>query len=72
MGSWHIAVQGVGAHNNKDYPQDADRMTEEFVQKLVDAGHQVESATFTHGGKVSFSVVHDNESVPSSYIKREY
>lgn len=52
MGNWHIAIQGVGCHHNKDNPTDADRLFKTFVQKLKDVGHVVESATLTYGGKV--------------------
>lgn len=51
MGNWNITIQGVGCHHNKDLPQDADRMSKKFVEDLKSAGHTVESATFTYGGK---------------------
>ena len=51
MGNWNINIQGVGCHHNTDYPQDANKMAAEFVKQLKNAGHTVESATFTHGGK---------------------
>lgn len=51
MGNWHIAIEGVGAHHNADYPKDANLMVERFVRELVEAGHTVESATFTHGAR---------------------
>jgi hypothetical protein len=49
VGNWNINVQGVGAHHNADYHQDANRMASQFVQALIDAGHTVQSATFTSG-----------------------
>jgi hypothetical protein len=51
MGNWNINIQGVGSHHNADYPKDANKMAAEFVRQLKDAGHTVEGATFTHGGK---------------------
>ena len=51
MGNWHISIQGVGAHHNKDYAGDANVMAKEFVEALTKAGQVVESATFTHGGR---------------------
>jgi len=51
MGNWNINIQGVGSHHNKEYPQDANRMAQDFVKALKAAGHHIETATFTHGGK---------------------
>lgn len=51
MGNFAINIQGVGCHHNQDNPTDADRMSADFVQKLVEAGHHIESATITFGGK---------------------
>jgi hypothetical protein len=48
MGEWAIIIQGSGAHDNPDYPQDADKMAKQFVEDLKAAGHQIESATFTN------------------------
>lgn len=51
MGNWNITIRGIGAHHNKKLAYDANRMAAEFVQKLKAAGHQVTSASFTHGGE---------------------
>lgn len=51
MGQWNITITGVGAHHNDDYPQDANRMARRFVEELRNAGHTVEHASFTHGGR---------------------
>jgi Asp-tRNA(Asn)/Glu-tRNA(Gln) amidotransferase A subunit family amidase len=54
LGNWNINIQGIGAHNNSprlEISEDADKMFKKFVQELRDAGHTVEHATFTHGGK---------------------
>lgn len=51
MGNWHIAIEGIGPHHNKGYDKDADKMAVEFVKALRAAGHTVEAATFTHGGR---------------------
>jgi hypothetical protein len=51
MGNFSINIQGVGCHSNQDNPTDADRMAADFVKSLVEAGHHIESASITHGGK---------------------
>lgn len=51
MGNWNINIQGVGCHHNADNETDANKMAEKFVSELKEAGHTVESATFTSGGK---------------------
>lgn len=51
MGNWNINIQGIGAHHNDDYPKDANKMAKDFVQSLLIAGHTVENAEFTYGGK---------------------
>lgn len=51
MGNWNINIQGVGAHHNPDYDKDANKMAKKFVDDLKEAGHHIEGATFTHGGK---------------------
>lgn len=49
MGNWHISIEGVGSHHNKDNPPDADRMAAEFVEALKSKGHQISRASFTFG-----------------------
>lgn len=61
MGNWNITIRGVGAHHNKKYKDDANRMAAEFVQKLLAAGHNIQSATITHGGE-------DNLTDPGKYL----
>lgn len=51
MGNWTITIQGTGAHHNREYPRDANVMAAAFVEDLEAAGHDIESATFTHGGR---------------------
>lgn len=51
MGNWNITIQGSGAHHNTDFPQDADRLAANFVNRLLAAGQTIESATFTSGTK---------------------
>lgn len=50
MWNWHISIQGIGSHH-QNYPKDANVMAAELVKALKAAGHTVEEATFTHGGK---------------------
>lgn len=54
MGDWHISIQGVGCHHNKDNPTDANRLAADFVAQLK-RFHHVTEATFTHGGKEDLS-----------------
>ena len=52
MGNWNINIQGVGCHHNGKPEIDADLLAAEMVGRLVGQGHTIESATFTHGGKI--------------------
>jgi hypothetical protein len=63
MGNWNICIQGIGCHHNQDYPKDANKMAAEFVKQLKDAGHTVETATFTHGGKEDILPKKDSDNV---------
>jgi hypothetical protein len=51
MGNWNITIRGVGCHHNEKLPNDANRLAAQFVQVLKDAGHHIESASFTFGGE---------------------
>jgi hypothetical protein len=51
MGNWNISIRGVGCHHNKNLKEDANRMAVKFVRDLKAAGHTIESAEITHGGK---------------------
>lgn len=51
MGCWNITIQGTGAHHNKLYKDDANRMAAKFVQELRDAGHNVRFAAFTYSSE---------------------
>lgn len=51
MGNWNISIHGVGAHHNRGFPKDANRMAARFVEELKAAGHSVTAATITHGGE---------------------
>jgi len=55
MGDWHISIRGVGAHHNKNYPADANRLARGFVESLKSAGHTIKAAHFTHGGEEDLS-----------------
>jgi len=55
MGFWNINIQGCGAHHNKEYPKDANKMAETFVADLRAAGHDIEHATFTYGSVETIS-----------------
>lgn len=51
MGNCTIVVHLTGSHHNEDNPSDANRMAAAFVDKLKAAGHNVEHASITHGGR---------------------
>lgn len=51
MGYWNMTITGAGAHDNPNYPTDADNLFREFVEKLQASGQQVDHAMFTAGGR---------------------
>lgn len=51
MGNYNINIQGIGSHHNENLRQDAQRMAARFVEQLKAAGHKIEHAEFTSGGK---------------------
>jgi hypothetical protein len=51
MGNCTIVIHLTGAHHNPVYPNDANRMAARFADELKRAGHNVEHASFTHGGR---------------------
>lgn len=51
MGNWHMSIQGIGSHHNPSYDRDADKLMRKFVDELRAAGHTVDYATFTFGGR---------------------
>src|SRR5260370_38183484 len=55
MGNWRIVVEGTGAHHNKDYPQDANRMFHEFVRDLYRVGNKVLVASFEVLGQIEYN-----------------
>ena len=46
MGSWRITVAGHGCHHNGNPNIDADIAAQDFVNRLKQQGHTIESATF--------------------------
>lgn len=52
MGNWNINIQGIGSHHTGNSAVDADAAAIELVATLRERGHQIESASFTHGGKM--------------------
>ena len=66
MGNWNINIQGIGCHHNENLPEDAQRMAAAFVEQLKKAGHTVESATFTSGGKLDLTDKENNFLKPIS------
>ncbi len=53
MGNWNITVQGIGCHHNGKPEIDADLLASEFVKNLIQAGQDIEVATFTSGGRTN-------------------
>ncbi len=51
MGNWVIHIEGTGAHHNSNPASDANEKAKEFVHELLGIGQNVESATFTAGGR---------------------
>lgn len=51
MGNWAITIIGTGAHHNKDFDGDANKIFKKAVDELKAAGQNVEHASFTHGGR---------------------
>jgi hypothetical protein len=62
MGNWNINIQGVGCHHNGKPEIDADAAALELVKILKKQGHTIESATFTHGGKMDLLPLASKES----------
>ncbi len=50
MGNWAIIIEGTGAHDNPNYPNDADKLAKKFVRQLCEAGHTLMHAAFVAGG----------------------
>lgn len=52
MGDWAIVIHGTGVHHNTqiDLKEDADKMFDDLVRVLEEAGHTVRHAEFTYGG----------------------
>jgi hypothetical protein len=48
MGYWSIHVEGSGAHHNPDFVKDANRLADDFVIRLRQAGHEVKRAAFLY------------------------
>jgi hypothetical protein len=55
MGQWVITIKGTGVHHNNGNPNDADVIAAEVVNKLIDAGQQLEAASFTAGSRINFA-----------------
>jgi hypothetical protein len=51
MGNCTITIHLIGSHHNENNPNDANRMAAAFADELKRAGHNVEHASITHGGR---------------------
>lgn len=51
MGDWTIVIVGNGAHHNTAYEGDADKIFRETIERLEEAGQQIEHASLTTGLK---------------------
>jgi len=50
MGNYTIVISGTGQHHN-GMPEDADALTRDTVNRLINAGHSIESASICAGGR---------------------
>ena len=51
MGNWAITIIGTGAHHNKDYEGDANKIFKKTVDELKKEGHWIDHASFTYGSR---------------------
>lgn len=65
MGMWVITIAGTGQHHNKDM-RDANEIAEVAVAALKDAGHYIDHASFTSGGR---DTLHAAVSTPKEETK---
>lgn len=63
-----MVVSGQGVHDNKDLPEDADRMFGGFVRELEEAGHHVGAASFQVEGGEPRSAFRDPPNVGDKVI----
>lgn len=71
MGMFTIVVHGVGAHHNENNKGDANRMVARFVKELQWAGHNVEGATITYGGREDAMQLHPLDHPAVAPLHRE-
>jgi len=60
MGNWTILIQGIGQHHNGNI-KDADRIAQETVAKLAEAGQGIHIAQFIGSMPVDISPVEKAE-----------
>jgi hypothetical protein len=68
MGNWVIVIQGVGQHHNGENGADANNMARNFMKELTEAGHAIDHASITYGGRDLLSLSEDNTNAPSSTV----
>jgi outer membrane immunogenic protein len=62
MGNCTITIHATGSHHNHGNPNDINRMAMKFADDLKAAGHSVEHASITHGGREEFTPGANNSS----------
>ena len=72
MGNWTVVIQGTGAHHNKEYQNDADKMYDAFLKHLIESGQQINHASFTSGGRYVSSTYEMQSEVHSQATSKYY
>ena len=49
MGHWKIDIEGQGSHHNEPYPDDVDKLVDQFLLMLKKHGHSLRRASVTTG-----------------------
>ena len=49
MGHWKIDIEGQGPHHNEKYPDDVDKLVDQFLLMLRRHGHNLRRASITTG-----------------------
>ncbi len=49
MGHWKIDIEGQGPHHNENYPDDVDKLVDQFLLMLKRHGHSLHRASVTTG-----------------------
>lgn len=67
MGNWHIAIDGHGVHDN-GLDHDAEKRLQQFVEQLLNDGHQINHASITVGGARNYVAATDEQPAHLKYL----